>query len=69
MGIFTFVAFPSKKYAKIATLLIKAYHVVSELVVQEVCRDMSRQQIEKYPLVAVLQGIHVSLLLVRLQAD
>jgi hypothetical protein len=46
-----------------------AYHVVPELVVQEVSGNMSRQQIEKDPLVAVLQGVHVSLFLVRLPTE
>lgn len=42
------------------------YHVVAELVIEEMRGDVRRQKIEQDPLVGVLQSVHFPLFLVRL---
>ena len=43
------------------------YHIIPELVVEEMCGHMWRQQIEKYPSVTALQFVHICLLFVCLR--
>ena len=47
--------------------MLQCYHVTAKLVVQEMRGNMGWQQVEQNAFVAVLQRIHLALLLIRLK--
>jgi hypothetical protein len=50
-------------------LVLQSYHVTAKLVVQKVCGYMSWQQVEENTFVAMLQGIHLTFLLIGLKEN